>query len=1645
MLNSIQPQLFKKLSFALTILALFSLYSCLPTSTAPRLSEGSADAGDNSSAPTYAEPTYPLSGTFLQEGTTQTSTNLALPVSFSDSFLIRGKNLSVYLRSLPNTTKFCIVGKFNHEPGYDKFLVLSAKPKSFTDLINKTTEFYLQVEPANDQANQNDCLTYNLSNSLFANATNPSLSFSYQQLCTNCSTAITSNGLKLYFINGEEAPTLNISSLLLTLSGSGNTSSNGCGESSACVARGYDCCLQSQCVNDGALRPGAIDLPGFLAAQEDVRLNPNRFVVYPQYYFVCATRPENPGNPGGGETTDPDYEASIRLLELKQLYDCANQVDGEFSYCTLKYENASTRIPGNFSAADDGYVDDINYSTLNPNLTGDYRNNIVKIVYAGKTLYELNKTPLTEGAFVINTANDNLTTSQSVTITSSLPTNAQDANLYLTYKVDGTCEKLGTSLAKCTKTYIQNYSDLYSTFWHTNGNKTYKLPSYADLSSSSNVIVKVSGVVVPEDATTWSKSDGNKSITFVNTYPIYQNQKIEITYFVTTNIDPLVKIRSGAQAKINSMCSCSASSKCNITPVLNESNAIIDYQCSYPANPIPDDPPANQTVYVSNKNTPHRYFDTNGVSYDESYGSAPDQEGAAFSYINNDILKPSNTSQYIGFNEIYGSFAKSGTYTAKPAKLVKIKKDKEYDIIVNSGVFSTCATCGADYYSSLQKIFPQNFSGQAGGYAPDYLNSSRVNNTGTYRSDDLLFGRACFVPATMIPWTHISSSSPRDQRVSRLAAQHFMFANGYNRDWYGFDYGSLIGSFDGVSWFSIGNQRRIKSKTNKLFLAVNSFYSDLNADSSFNVIVSETTAFSSDIPDHDTETDGAQCQSAHFCSNDNDCFKQLGYDYTCQNIAGLTTSWPQFDGSGTELVGSSLRTLASIVGGSNGKGKRCIYRGRGTPCLNDLNLAATSTTFNGSPLIGTLTCSPNNSCTPVNNSRFNDRIARFANSPVAQNAVPVVTQLSDTVGLGARILGRPFDYYGTKATPNGALLSLTTNNISAICTPGKDVNNSTDMYELNQRLPAIRTESSDKLFGTGPASNLSMSPKALNACPATDAAGNSMQLFDLPLGDTVLNSYSISQNLSSNLLNLAPLINLNIYSSTSGSQITGIGYQRNTCLRAPGASCFSDMECAPSSFIASRAKSADLSGVLNSAEEKYWEEELICGNPDFKYLAVGIPNPLFDVKKNACCRDVGKELTVFTQTSSSAYKWCDTTTNQVRVAGVNTPISSSSRYSRVHSGFDKMTCDPSQITSSKKFALSLEASDTATRLTQILGQFKTLDTINQRTCCTQNWVRSFASENGGGHKFVKTKMQTVDKAMFKHVSWNPQSSLIVPNPAGDGPFECDPSNFANASCEIRSLTPSEEEKYLTWAASLELIGIPQVAVKSNDQIFQIVDDSQLSNAAMLNPLVDSNGEEVIKRVSVVGADFTDANGSYYSGSSYTKFNVAAGRLKKVFSESEFNCCLPSGIEVTDTTTPEQCCTGNIANVDGPRRCCLPDFTDLTVYLNRYVSSEGRGLPDSSYDMKTGYIKDPGQVRLLAQQKNLCCSGTIMTGVAINQLSIPLTGGTYLPANSLNTTRRLNYRSDAVDSNSETGSVGSIFDAGVRWNNHVYCVPAGFTN
>jgi hypothetical protein len=68
-------------------------------------------------------------------------------------------------------------------------------------------------------------------------------------------------------------------------------------------------------------------------------------------------------------------------------------------------------------------------------------------------------------------------------------------------------------------------------------------------------------------------------------------------------------------------------------------------------------------------------------------------------------------------------------------------------------------------------------------------------------------------------------------------------------------------------------------------------------------------------------------------------------------------------------------------------------------------------------------------------------------------------------------------------------------------------------------------------------------------------------------------------------------------------------------------------------------------------------------------------------------------------------------------------------------------------------------------------------------------------------------------------------------------------------------------------------------------------------------------------------------------------------------------------------------------------------------------------------------------------KSLCCSGKAAYGYAISDLPVPTKDGGVEGIAPGQSVKRFLYSSGNIDS-----GPASLFDAGLRWNNHVYCLP-----
>ncbi len=1643
-------------------LLLLSLASCL--GQAPKqqalLNAGGQEDGGGGGTETLAD--FGDERNFFHYAGVRVFDTLTVPLDEEATFMLWGKQVQARVAALPADAKVCLMVQYKHKTP-SPVLVLSAVRRRQVvsqSASSATVTYHWLLYPNDVQRNQQDCLTTGImaTKTQLYGAGAP-LKFGIADLCQDCAGSTIGENLAAYFDSGSAVGSVDLSALKLRLqpvSTTGGGGSLSCSAHSACTAQGYSCCLDGQCVVDKAIKNGVDQSSsGFLSALADVQNNPARYSVYPHYFYIC---PQSTG--GGSSDPDPvdaDFEALKRLNELRDLHQCLNAQWDEMGYCAVRTENASALIssgvPANrvFSAR----KDDNNFSWTGNALSA---NSLYEIRYGEQVLYReglagSDSTTLNGSHQLLGTGNADLTNAQTAEVTKTATAALQDDTLVLRYKMDATCERLTSSLARCRKTYVQGQVSTPPRPTDHANSPLFKLPSYANLAGGNPPAVKIGGTNVAASPSTWVVSGQN--INFI--MPVTTNQTVEITYYVTSNVSHLLAGRDAAQARVNAICECNEDN-CNLKPktkTVNGVTSIVDYECLFTGSDEGDGP-LHQVVYLNSKTVPSRYYDVNGVVWDgDSGATAPAQEGLEFNYTNSDAFKPNNASAYVGFHEIYGSFNKQATAPRAPA-VVTVQKDRTYDIYVDSGGVTNCANCGNDPYQPLLKLFPQTFTGRGGGYQPNLRNASRTSSSAVYRADDLLFGRACFVPATMLPWSHATGSDLPTQRKRRLAAQHFYYANGYQRDWYGFDYGAVIGSYDGVTWFAIGNERRIKATGTKLLLAVNMPFGDLSESGSLKVVVSENAVVDAGSNvDHDTESDGAECQKNHFCSSDDDCLRQLGYDYSCQTVTGITSPWPRFDNAGNEYVASESRTLISLLGGANGQSKRCVYRGRGAPCAPDL--ASLGSTYNGTSLPGLAACSPNHYCARLDGgSRFNTAISRWARSPESQNLLGD-QGVRDTVGLGARVVGRPQDYYGTKspASINSSAWGfgatnlrdhlMTSVGVQAVCLPGRDVASTT--YGLaHSRIPsASDKEAADRMFGVGPTVKLTSagtkkSSTALAFCPATEAG---TYIHHTASRSTQASVVAVAQNIPTAVLDMTEFSALNLLNTSAGSAATAVGYQRHACLRAPGAPCFSDLECAPAPFVANKMKTlGDWGGFANNtAEQNFWKEDLTCGNPEPTKLYDSTLNASFDAKSNKCCRMTGKTIQVYSQydqdTSFTACVAKPGGGRQPAIAGVTTDFNSTTRYTRNHTVFDQVSCvDPTAPSTQSFPALVVPTARTVAgnglAVEFILNQYKTLDLMNSRTCCTGHWVRSFASENGGGHTWGEAKSQSIAKDIFYAWNWfyDQKFSTLLDETEN---LACSNTNFGTLSCEIRNLSEAQGNTYLKWIDRFELVGIPQVLIPfpSDAGVEKLVDENQASREGLGDPLDDTLKTPLVEDVSGGGTD-------YISAASYDKLEIGAGKLKKVFSEKEFNCCVPAGGKVPEGATANTCCTGTLTNQGGPTRCCLGDFADVTVYLNRYVSSEGRGLPDSSYDSETGYIKDPAQVYAIAQAKKLCCSGRLVMGRAISDLYIPLEGGGINPAGK---TRRFTYRSDAVDNNEDTGVAGDVYDAGFRWNNHWYCEPS----
>jgi hypothetical protein len=839
---------------------------------------------------------------------------------------------------------------------------------------------------------------------------------------------------------------------------------------------------------------------------------------------------------------------------------------------------------------------------------------------------------------------------------------------------------------------------------------------------------------------------------------------------------------SSIKLSLAKACGCIASDaevdlKCpnwGILPIYKTANdktsSILDFYCYTPSPTNPIGSITNLNLSVSARTSPHRFYSTNGTNYDDLSAissSSITQEGDDFYYLDQ-LNKAGPVNGSYNMNSILGRMSVDLSKTS-PAKMINVELGRTYVISAINGYYTPCPLCARDswFQSFFAKPNSQNGTGlQFSGYSTErdaFLNNDTLGNY-----EDTHFGRACFLPPTMIPFSHFKNADLQTQRLNRLKTQAAFYINGYQRDWYGFNQGALIGSFDGVTWFAIGQGRRITAKSSKLFLAFNGSFFDLAAKTDTVVnIIPDVSSNSAPNVDYDPELglkdigqgSAATCQKFHQCETDSDCITQLGWEYSCADISQLKTTWPIFDSAGNEMANQEQgynSNLVDILSGliSTKTTKRCTYRGAGAPCKQDIStLDSTSQKI--------LTCAPNFYCASISNNKFNDEVVRSPNEP--DNFL---------YGMDAEVLGRPKNYVtGNKTLPDEVKLNIqhATNNASdfGICRPGKSI---LAAYKAPWNLTALKTNDTNKrtdfISQIGGCNSQAIGVARALGCPVL---GNDLNYISYNTDPT---DFNINQNMcggsakhsttSVSAFKSIESLAIGTISSTSSPTLA-----LDACLRKAGSPCHTNLDCGPNVMHENIAGTLDINYFGGTeAERSYWSESLICGQGEATPLkSVNISNYLnYDLTQNRCCRDIGKDFTMYTSGLKSIIP------DQTGTG--NTSLDTSQFTFK----------DPKAKNRYSRYEVSEAAIHTPFVPMVINGtvpdemQWRTIHQTGSKTCCGGGWIRKFAD---GTHTWPIKNRLAFDASNFSCLNYrSPLYDTSFPN-ATPALFYSDPGTATN--------------------------------------------------------------------------------------------------------------------------------------------------------------------------------------------------------------------------------------------------------------------------
>ena len=1221
---------------------------------------------------------------------------------------LRGSDVETFFENVGMDDSYCLVIDYGYE-GAKSQLRYRAVGINFNNLSLGRVEKLFRIDVPDKTTNKGFC--QGTANSI---SDENNIVYHASEVCPSCLRTFNSKSIKIFKSTGTavseevEEDLLLVSGLSVRIDPTNASTSNisSCSDS-VCSAKGYDCCLEGQCANDGQKRPGALEHPQYFQSKIDIAVNSLNFTKYPEIYYVCT-----------------NFE--------REVVSDNSTTSGECSDSSIDTQDACEDAGETFTT------------------TEEVANN--RFEQYKKEYYCLLEAETANPDYAIGSCSD------------------------ISYSGQTTCENAG---------------ETWTSFCYPSGSEE----------DFKNIRADV-----------WDRCG------------------CEAEPFPTTTED-------------------NPCPDFGLKAVKNTEGEILEVLCKIPVSVI--DPPIFQELEleVSTRSAPHRFFidydsdstgNYSGENLDELTLLLSDYQekvvgvqiedileeklGAPTPSSSNVIMEGMSDKPTIGYTDVANRLSFIGhddmTFVsltgefdvqltgAKPASVVYVEFGQNYIIRAKEGRYEPCPMCDVDAWFSSFSAHPPSTQGrglEAIGYTASRDNYVSNITMGNY--EDTIFGRACWIPPTMIPMTHRNwGDNSREDRRRRLRAQTALYVNGYQRDWFGFNKGALIGSFDGVKWFAIGGGRRVTAKSTKLFLAINGIFSDLASPSTISVEiltdnginVASDQDFDPNLePDDARIESGATCQKYHQCEYDADCVTQLGWEYMCADVSQYRTTVPEFDFYANEENDNEEQERVSI-GMSNflhnampsGTKKRCVYRGAGSICKRDytsLDRFQDDSSIHG-PSAPTnrakidrqklITCAPNFYCAEFSDNVFNDKVVRD------------VSNLGLILyGQDADVLGRPLHYIGggNSLSANHRNLGENTDknyypsiksyyrspsgnedntiNEWGVCRPGKShgsINNNNSSY-LEQHQDKDNLRRADYVSQVGACNPEETSANRVVACPIFDMRafidqgaesenGNFLDyIFYANQDDIVsdgLTTYSfdrdgtirLSQNSCGKEVQFDPgdgIISIfkDIENPSNPSSFLTPGLTEVSCMRRAGAVCHTDLDCSPNKFHAEVAEtySKDAFGGTQ-AEKDYWEQYLVCGQKDRPPYISGFYFDSYDIRKNRCCREVGKEITMYTYSEDGdTTNYLDTNESNLSPSALTyddpTATGRYSRYStneRFNDGANRLI---PQISKSDDYV-----GDYAGDLTNPKPQWQIFQETGRNTCCGNGFVRKFADDTNDWSK-----------------------------------------------------------------------------------------------------------------------------------------------------------------------------------------------------------------------------------------------------------------------------------------------------------------------